>query len=49
VEAYAQNGTIAMTNLIYPASQNIRIQLFSLSGKAVGVQGKTWRLKSIWK
>jgi len=49
VEAYAQNGTIAMTDLIYPAGQNSRIQLFSLSGRAVSVQGRTWTLKSIWK
>ncbi len=49
VEAYAQNDTIAMTNLIYPVSQNSKIQLFSASGKAVAVKGRTWKLHSIWR
>ncbi len=28
LEAYAQDGTIAMTNLIYPSSPNLTIQIF---------------------
>jgi fructan beta-fructosidase len=49
IEAYAQNGTIAMTDLIFPASQSSRIAIFSASGKAVSVKGDRWKLRSIWK
>ena len=35
IEAYAQNGTIAMTDLIFPPSQSNRVETFSGSGKAV--------------
>ena len=48
VEAFAQGGTIAMTNLIYPGSQNNRIETFSGSGKPVIVKGQIWKLRSIW-
>ena len=48
VEAFAQGGTIAMTNLIYPRSQNNRIETFSGSGKRVIVKGQIWKLRSIW-
>jgi len=49
VEAYAQNGTIAMTNLIFPPSRNSWVALFSSSGKAVSVRGDRWKLRSIWR
>jgi fructan beta-fructosidase len=49
IEAYAQNGTIAMTDLIFPASQSSRIAIFSASGKAVSVKGDRWKLRSIWR
>jgi len=49
IEAYAQNGTIAMTDLIFPPSQSNRIESFSGSGKAVLVKGEIWKLASIWK
>jgi len=49
VEAYAQNGTIAMTNLIFPLSANSRIQLFSQDAKPVEFSGHGWELKSIWE
>jgi fructan beta-fructosidase len=49
IEAFAQNGTIAMTNLIYPPSQSSRVTFFSASGKAVFVEGKSWKLRRIWK
>jgi fructan beta-fructosidase len=49
VEAYAQNGTIVMTDLIFPPSQSNRVESFSGSGKAVLVKGDIWRLRSIWK
>jgi fructan beta-fructosidase len=49
IEAYAQNGTIAMTNLIFPVSENARVAFFSASGKKVAVKGDIWKLRSIWK
>lgn len=44
VEAYAQSGTIAMTDLIFPPSQTTRIQLLGDSTAT----GQLWRLNSIW-
>jgi len=49
MEAYAQNGTIAVTNLIFPASNNNRVKLFSASGKPVAITGDLWKLHTIWK
>jgi fructan beta-fructosidase len=48
VEAYAQNGTIAMTNLIYPLSSNSTIKIFPSDAKTATFSGQIWRLKSIW-
>ncbi len=47
VEAYAQNGTIAMTNLIYPLSPASTVKLFPANAKT-RVEGHGWELKSIW-
>jgi len=49
VEAYAQNGTIAMTNLIYPLSTNSTIRLFLQDVKPMEFSGRVWELKSIWE
>ena len=49
MEAFAQNGTIAMTNLIFPPSQNNKLAFFTSTGKPVSVTGKIWPLRSIWK
>ena len=49
VEAYAQTGTIAMTDLIFPPSQSSRIAVFSATGRAVAVTGDRWKLRSIWR
>ena len=49
IEAYAQNGTIAMTNLIFPVSTSNRIELFSANGRPVAVTGDIWKLRSIWE
>jgi fructan beta-fructosidase len=51
IEAFAQNGTIAMTNLVFPthASQSSRIEFFSASGKKILLKGESWKLRSIWK
>jgi fructan beta-fructosidase len=47
VEAYAQSGTIAMSDLIFPPSENNRVEVFS-AGKQPGVKGEIWKLRSIW-
>lgn len=49
IEAYAQDGTIAMTNLIFPTSERNRVEVFSKSGKPVAAHGSAWKLHSIWK
>jgi fructan beta-fructosidase len=49
IEAYAQSGTIAMTDLIFPPSQRHMIQFFSSSGHPVPVTAHLWYLHSIWK
>jgi fructan beta-fructosidase len=45
VEAFAQDGTIAMTNLIYPLSANSTIKTFPAT---TVFPRKVWTLKSIW-
>jgi fructan beta-fructosidase len=49
VEAFAQNGTIAMTDLIYPPSANNTIRLFPQDTKRNTVSGRVWKLKTIWE
>ena len=49
IEAYSQDGTIAMTDLVFPPTDRSSIELFSASGKQVTVQGDIWKLRSIWK
>ena len=49
VEAFAQGGTIAMTDLIFPATAITRVELFSGSGKQLQVKAETWKLNSVWK
>jgi len=46
IEAYAQDGTIAMTDLIFPPTTKSSLEFFPTSGHAI--IGKLWRLKSIW-
>lgn len=48
IEAYAQNGTIAMSSLVSPPSQNNKIAFFTSTGKPVSVIGKIWKLRSLW-
>lgn len=45
VEAFAQNGTIAMTELIFPPSATNHIELFG----PASATGRWWSLHSIWK
>jgi len=47
VEAYAQDGTIAMTNLIFPTSSNVTVSPFP-TAKAVKGTAQSWELHSIW-
>jgi fructan beta-fructosidase len=48
IEAFAQDGTIAMTNLVFPPSERIRIEFFSRAGDKPVVRGDMWTLRSIW-
>lgn len=48
VEAFAQDGTIAMTNLVFPPSARTRIMFFSRDGDKPVVKGDVWTLRSIW-
>jgi sucrose-6-phosphate hydrolase SacC (GH32 family) len=49
IEAYAQSGMIAMTDLIFPVSSSSWIAVFSSSGKPISVKGDLWKLSSVWK
>ena len=48
VSAFAQEDTIAVTNLIFPPTRNLRLVLFQKGGKSVEVRGEAWKLRSIW-
>ena len=48
VEAYAQNGTIAMTDLIYPSSSKLRVRPFPKDAKILKPESQLWELRSIW-
>lgn len=48
VEAFAQNGTIAMTNLTYPLSSKSSIRFFPEDPTRTKLAGQVWELKSIW-
>lgn len=49
VSAFAQEGTIAMTNLVFPPTPNLRVVLYQ-DGKdgQPSVEGQAWKLRSIW-
>ena len=49
VEAFAQGGTISMTNLVFPTGTAARVEFFRDGGRGDDrVTGKAWRLRSIW-
>lgn len=48
VEAFVQDGTIVMTDLIYPPSSKNRVQIFSNAGSTLLAKGKIHELHSIW-
>jgi sucrose-6-phosphate hydrolase SacC (GH32 family) len=49
VEAFAQNGTIAMTDLVYPPIASNRIVFISSGTEAVKINTHLWKLASIWQ
>jgi fructan beta-fructosidase len=49
VEAYAQDGTIAMTDLIFPASSTVDVRVFPGGEKKIPADVKVWELRSIWQ
>lgn len=47
VEAFAQGGTIAMTNLIFPPTGQIEVRVLRKGGRgAMKVTGRSWKLRS---
>lgn len=47
VEAFAQGGTIAMTNLIFPPTEHVEVRLVRKGGHgALKVSGRSWKLRS---
>ena len=46
VEAYAQNGTIAMTDLVFPPGDKSSIRVFPEGGNFTG---RGWKLQSVWR
>ena len=49
VEAFAQDGTVVMTDLVFPPSQENRVVVFSNRAGAVRVRGTMHQLRSVWK
>jgi len=49
ISAFTQNGTIVMTNLIFPMSPLARVVLFRQGGSMrLTASGYAWKLRSIW-
>jgi fructan beta-fructosidase len=49
IEVFGQNGTIAMTNLIFPTTDRGEIVFFRKGGtQSVLLNGTAWQLRSIW-
>lgn len=49
ISAFAQSGTIAMTNLIFPLKPDARVVLFRHGGdRSLHVRGEIFALRSIW-
>jgi sucrose-6-phosphate hydrolase SacC (GH32 family) len=49
VEAFAQNGTIAMANLVYPPAAGNRIVFFPSGPETAKLHAHLWKLASIWQ
>lgn len=48
LELYAQNGAVAMTDLLYPPTPHLRVELFSPDPQPLNYTGEAWKLHSIW-
>ncbi len=48
LELYAQDGTVAMTDLLFPPTANLRLELISAGPEPVRYRGEAWSLHSIW-
>ncbi len=48
IEVFAQNGKLAMTNLVFPKPASAGISLGTSGGRLDHVQLKLWKLRSIW-
>ena len=49
VEVFAQDGTVAMTNLVLAGSKAVRVEMFRTGGDGVVKgSGRLWRLKGVW-
>jgi sucrose-6-phosphate hydrolase SacC (GH32 family) len=50
IEVFAQNGAIAMTNLIFPPDSVEKVEILRDGGeRQVRVRGRAWTLHSIWQ
>jgi sucrose-6-phosphate hydrolase SacC (GH32 family) len=49
LEAFAQNGTIAMTDLVYPPTANNRVVFFPSGADPLKFNAHLWKLGSIWR
>jgi sucrose-6-phosphate hydrolase SacC (GH32 family) len=48
IEVFADDGRIAMTNLVFPPSGSRRIEFYSKGGDPGAVKSDLWTLGSIW-
>ena len=48
VESFAQDGTIAMTDLIFPSTDKASLELFTDNPESTTVSADLWTLQSIW-
>jgi len=48
IEVFADNGRIAMTNLVFPPPAARNIEFYSKGGDAGAVTAELWTLRSIW-
>ena len=49
VELFADNGSVAMTDIFFPNQPYNQFQLYATGGKAKQLSGKFYELKSIWR
>ena len=49
VEVFADDGRVALTNLIYPPKPVKRVETYSSGGQVGAVEGHLWRLANSWR